>query len=167
MSSFCANFLSTNNYKPKLQAHKSYAKHFGTRKLLIKCWWNWHLNTILKLWFKPKQHRGAGWTEAEGEPHQDGRHDREGEGAQQSSPEARLPLRLLTGEKSKADVQQSFFHFWRVLGLSRANFHYFKKYICFKFGQKRLENNNYNLLAYVPDTLYCRGGQLFWLRGQH
>ena len=55
------------------------------------------IDLIFKRRFKPEQHRGVSWSEAEGEPHQDGRHDREGEGAQQSGPEARISLRLLTG----------------------------------------------------------------------
>ena len=33
--SFCQK-----NYKPKLDEHKNCAKHFCTKKLLIKCWWN-------------------------------------------------------------------------------------------------------------------------------
>ncbi len=41
-SRFCANFISTKNVKPKLGAHKNFAKHFSTKKLFIKCWWNWH-----------------------------------------------------------------------------------------------------------------------------
>jgi len=34
-SSFCANILSTKNYKPKLQFHKSCAKGFHTKKFLV------------------------------------------------------------------------------------------------------------------------------------
>ena len=37
-SSICANFLAPKNYKPK---QKSCSKHFRTKKLLVKCWWNW------------------------------------------------------------------------------------------------------------------------------
>ena len=36
MSSFCTDFLSPKIYKPKLQVQKSWAKHFLTRKLLMK-----------------------------------------------------------------------------------------------------------------------------------
>ena len=38
-SSFCADFLSTKKYKHTLWVQKSCA--FCTKKLLVKCWWNW------------------------------------------------------------------------------------------------------------------------------
>jgi len=38
----CQYFLP-KNYKAKLQALKSCGKHFCTKKLLVKCWWNWCL----------------------------------------------------------------------------------------------------------------------------
>jgi len=38
MSSLCAKILLPKNYKPKLLAHKSCAKNFGTKKLLVKYW---------------------------------------------------------------------------------------------------------------------------------
>jgi len=40
MSSCCADFLSTKNYKQKhIKAAKS---NFVRKTLLIKCWWNWY-----------------------------------------------------------------------------------------------------------------------------
>ena len=45
-STFCANFLAPKNYKPKPYAQKSCSKDFCTKKLLIKCWWNWHLDEV-------------------------------------------------------------------------------------------------------------------------
>ena len=50
-SSLYANFLSWKNYKTKLWAHKSCAKHFGMKKLLVESWWNWHLEPDI---FVPK-----------------------------------------------------------------------------------------------------------------
>ncbi len=46
MSSFCANILSPKNYKAKLQVEKNCAKHNCTKKLGVKCWWNWDLGLI-------------------------------------------------------------------------------------------------------------------------
>jgi len=37
-TSFCANMLSTKNYKAKLLVEKSQKKHFGMKKLLVKSW---------------------------------------------------------------------------------------------------------------------------------
>jgi len=36
----------SKNYKHKLKAHKSFAKHFCMKKLTVKCWWLWNLNLI-------------------------------------------------------------------------------------------------------------------------
>jgi hypothetical protein len=38
ISSFCDNILSTNNYIAKLLLEKSFAQHFCTQKLFVKCW---------------------------------------------------------------------------------------------------------------------------------
>jgi len=40
-TSFCVDILSTKNNKAKVK-EKSFEKHFCAKKLLIKCWWNWH-----------------------------------------------------------------------------------------------------------------------------
>ena len=41
--SFCANILAPKKYKPKPKVQKSCSKDFCMKKLLKKCWWNWHL----------------------------------------------------------------------------------------------------------------------------
>ena len=46
---FCADFLSAKNNKLKMYVQKSSKKHFLTRKLVVKCWWNWYLMSTLKL----------------------------------------------------------------------------------------------------------------------
>jgi hypothetical protein len=40
-SSFFTNFLMPKNYKHKLQVQKSLAKHFRTKKMLVKCERDW------------------------------------------------------------------------------------------------------------------------------
>ncbi len=45
-SSFWDNILLPENYKVKVYVEWSLEKHFRTKKLLIKCWWNWHLWSI-------------------------------------------------------------------------------------------------------------------------
>lgn len=43
LSTFCVNFRSPKDFKTQtLSLHKSWAKHFYTKKLLIKCWWKKH-----------------------------------------------------------------------------------------------------------------------------
>jgi len=47
---FC-QFPIPKNPKAKLEAHKSCAKHFCVKNLLIKCWLNWHQVPIsLTIW---------------------------------------------------------------------------------------------------------------------
>jgi len=36
----------------QLKLDKSCAKHFGTKKACIKCWWNWHLKSISQTIYK-------------------------------------------------------------------------------------------------------------------
>jgi len=45
-SSFCANILSQKYYKAELYLEKNCPKFFRTKKLSIKCWWNWHLGVV-------------------------------------------------------------------------------------------------------------------------
>ncbi len=42
-NSFSTNFLLPKKYKAILQVQKICTYNFQTKKLLIKCWWNWHL----------------------------------------------------------------------------------------------------------------------------
>ena len=42
-STFCTNILAPKNYKAKLQAQKVFGARILAQKLLVKCWWNWHL----------------------------------------------------------------------------------------------------------------------------
>ena len=44
--SFCANFLAPKKFKPTMKVQKSCSKVFCTKKLLVKCWWNWHQDGI-------------------------------------------------------------------------------------------------------------------------
>ncbi len=60
-SSFWADFLWPKNYKPKLYAHKRCAKQFCTQKLLLKCWWNWHLSSLDFGWHLSDGSWQSGW----------------------------------------------------------------------------------------------------------
>jgi len=44
MSGFCADTLLPKNYKARLEVEKSYEKQFRKKKVLLKCYWNWHLH---------------------------------------------------------------------------------------------------------------------------
>jgi len=57
-SSFFADILSTENYQAKLQLEKSFKKHFHTKKVCIKCWWNWHQLTLAAQHWN-KIHKGS------------------------------------------------------------------------------------------------------------
>ncbi len=43
-SSFCTKIVLPKNYKAKLWEENCFEKYFHTRKLLVKCWWNWNLD---------------------------------------------------------------------------------------------------------------------------
>ncbi len=43
LAAFALIFFLKKNYNTKLKVEKSSAKHFHMKKLLVKCWWDWHL----------------------------------------------------------------------------------------------------------------------------
>ncbi len=45
-SSFCNNIFAAKKFKSKLWLDKSCPKHFHTKNLRVKCWWNWNLVSI-------------------------------------------------------------------------------------------------------------------------
>ena len=46
--SFCANFLLPKNTNLSHKFKKSCSKELRMKKLLIKCWWNWHPGTYFE-----------------------------------------------------------------------------------------------------------------------
>jgi len=40
---FCVRFLYESAFVAKTKLEKSSAKHFCTKNVRVKCWWNWHL----------------------------------------------------------------------------------------------------------------------------